>query len=29
MSEEKVKDKKYKPIVDVSTLNGDQKKAFD
>jgi exodeoxyribonuclease-5 len=29
MSEEKVKEKKYKPIVDISTLNGDQKKAFD
>ena len=29
MSEEKVKDKKYKPIVDISTLNGDQKKAFE
>jgi len=28
MSEEKVKDKKYKPIVDISTLNDDQKKAF-
>jgi exodeoxyribonuclease-5 len=26
---EKVKDKKYKPIVDISTLNGDQKKSFD
>lgn len=29
MSEENVKDIKYKPIVDISTLNGDQKKAFD
>lgn len=29
MSEEKVKEKKYKPIVDISTLNGDQKKAFE
>jgi len=29
MSVEKVKDKKYKPIVDISTLNGDQKKSFD
>ena len=29
MSGEKVKDKKYKPIVDISTLNGDQKKSFD
>lgn len=29
MSEEKAKEKKYKPIVDISTLNGDQKKAFD
>ena len=29
MSGEKVKDKKYKSIVDISTLNGDQKKSFD
>jgi len=29
MSEEKIKVKKYKPIVDISTLNGDQKKAFE
>jgi exodeoxyribonuclease-5 len=29
MSEEKVKEKKYKPIVDISTLNEDQKKAFE
>ena len=29
MSGDKVKDKKYKSIVDISTLNGDQKKSFD
>ena len=29
MSGEKVKDKKYKSIVDISTLNCDQKKSFD
>ena len=29
MSGEKVKDKKYKSIVDISTLTGDQKKSFD
>jgi len=29
MNGEKVKDKKYKSIVDISTLNGDQKKSFD